>query len=208
MEGSPPVISTEEKMERRFRLGGLLLILVGALAAVYALRLVAGGPEPPTYGLALSYLLDQAGRTLDRIGGWIGDGWQQKAFQANLALSAVLAGLGLLAWLGSRIGWLFAALRLVPRLGSRLVYLAAMALYALDTLVGLGLEVGARRLFHVEGFALVCLAVHLAVLMLLAMGLATGVYGILTGFAELFRFLTSPLRALREARKKDTGSPD
>src|SRR5690606_7551993 len=101
------VDTIQERTERRYRRGGLFFMLVGALAALYAVGLHNGGGEPPAYGLALQYVLDWSGRLADRIGGVLGQGWEARAYQVNLGVAAAFTALGFVAWLGSRVHKVF-----------------------------------------------------------------------------------------------------
>ncbi|MEW6284255.1 MAG: hypothetical protein AB1758_36915 [Candidatus Eremiobacterota bacterium] len=162
----------------------------------------------PGYGLAVNYILDWLGRTLDQIGGIFGRGWEERAYQANLVIAAFFGGIGLLSWLGSRIHKLFSFLRVLPQLGSRIVYVAGMFLYLLDTLLAVGLEIGVRRIYHVDWFALHCLVLHALVLLVLAYGFSTGLWGLFLGFRDLFSFLRHPRATLRKAREEAQDSTD
>lgn len=190
----------QERTERRFRRGGLFFVLVGGLAALYALSLHHGSSEPPTYGLALAWLLDSLGRTADRVGGLLGGGWEERAFQVNLAAGGAFAACGAVAWLGSRIHRVFLFLGFVPRLFSRLLYLLAFAVYATDTVVAIGLEIGMRRMFHLPTFAMPGLVLHGLILAVLLYGLGNGMYVLV----EILGVLANPGKALRKARKGGT----
>lgn len=193
----------QERTERRFRMGGLFFVLVGALAALYALSLHLGSDEPPAYGLASAWLLDNLGRTADRVGGLLGQGWEERAFQVNLGVAAALALSGLVTWLGSRLHRVFRYLGFVPRLLARLVYLVAFAFYALDGILAVGLELGMRRLFDSPNFATACLAVHGLVLAILFLGLSNGMYVLV----EIGAVLVNPGKALRSTRAgREAGS--
>lgn len=195
----------QERAERRFRRGGLFFILVGGLAALYALRLHQGTGEPPSYGLALAWLLDGLGRTMDRVGGLLGGGWEERAFQVNLAVAGGLAACGTLSWLGSRLHRVFRVLGFVPRLVARLVYLAAFAVYAVDSVLAVGLEIGVRKMFHVPTFALPGLVLHGLILAMLCYGGSNGMYLLV----EMVGVLANPARALRQAwGGRSTGAGD
>lgn len=186
-----------ERTERRFRRGGLFYLLVGGLSALYALSLHHGSGEPPAYGLAVSYLLDSSGRAADRVGGLLGGGWEERAFQVNLALAAAFAACGAVSWLGSRLFRVFSFLGFVPRMVSRLLYLAAFSAYALDTAVAVVLELGMRKMFQVPSFAVPGLALHALLLAMLVYGLGNGMYVLV----EAFQAISNPGRALRSTRR-------
>jgi hypothetical protein len=192
-----------ERTERLFRTGGLFLVLIGALAALYALSLHLGTGEPPTYGLASAWIVDNLARTADRVGGLLGRGWEERAFHINLAVAAAFTLAGLVIWAGSRLHRLFSFLGFVPRLLARLVYLAAFAAYILDTLLAVGLELGMRRLFQLPSFALPCLALHAVILVVLFLGLSNGMYVLV----EIGRLLTNPGKALRATRTNRQPTP-
>ncbi len=199
-------ISPQEKMERRFRYGGLCYMLVAALATAYAVQLHTNpaGTQPPAYGLATSYILDWSARAMDTAGGIFGGGWETRAFKINLIIAGVIFGLGLFAWLSSKIHRWFAFLGVLPQLLSRVFYMAGMALYTLDTLLALGLEVGVRRLYNQDGFAMQCLVIHAGVLLILGFGFSTGMLGLWYGMVEFLQFLRAPRatwRRLREQKK-------
>lgn len=198
-------------MERRFRTGGLCYILVALLAAAYSVQLHTNpaGTQPPAYGLATSYILDWSARAMDQAGGIFGGGWEARAFKLNLIIAAVILGLGVFSWISSRVHRWFSFLGVLPQLLSRVFYMAGMVLYSLDTLFALALEVGVRRMYHQDGFALQCLVIHAAVLVVLAFGFSTGMMGLYYGFMELFSFLRAPRatwRRLREKKKQESES--
>ncbi len=186
----------QEKTEKRFRLGGLFFVLVGVLAAVYALSLHLGSAESPSYGLASAWILDSLARTADRVGGLLGRGWEERAFQVNLGVAAVFSLAGLVSWTGSRLHRVCSFLGFVPRLLARLVYLLAFAAYALDSVLAVGLELGMRRLYDVSSFAVPGLVLHGMVLAVLAFGLSNGLYVMV----EIWTILVNPARALRQTR--------
>jgi len=192
-----------ERTERRFRTGGLFLVLIGALAAAYAFSLHLGTGEPPTYGLASAWIVDNLARTADRVGGLLGTGWEERAFQVNLGVAAAFALAGVVIWASSRLHRLFSFLGFVPRLLARLVYMAAFAFYALDSILAVGLELGMRRLFQLPSFAVPCLAMHAVALLVLILGLSNGMYVLV----EIGRFLGNPGKALRAARTDRQPSP-
>ena len=193
----------QEKTEKRFRLGGLFFVLVGALAAVYALSLHLGSAESPTYGLASAWLLDSLARTADRVGGLLGRGWEERAYQVNLGVAAAFALAGLGSWLGSRMHRICSFLGFVPRLLARLLYLVAFAAYALDSVLAVGLEFGMRRLYDLPSFAVPSLVLHGLVLAVLAYGLSNGLYVLV----EIWRILINPARALRQTRVDHQPAP-
>jgi hypothetical protein len=197
------VDTLQDRTERRFRLGGLFFVLVGALAALYALSLHLGSAEPPSYGLASAWILDNLARTADRVGGLLGQGWEERAYQVNLGVAAAFALGGLVAWLGSRMHRVFSFLGFVPRLLARLVYLVAFAAYATDSLLALGLELSMRRLYGLPSFAISCLVLHGLVLALLALGLSNGLYILV----EIWSILTNPAKALRQTRADRQPAP-
>lgn len=199
-------LSAQEKMERRFRTGGLCYILVALLAAAYAVQLHTNpaGSQPPAYGLAASYIIDWSARAMDQAGGIFGGGWEPRAFKLNLIVAGVIFGLGLFAWLSSRIHRWFSFMGVLPQLLSRVFYMAGMAVYTLDALFALGLEVGVRRIYHQDGFAMQCLVIHACVLVILAYGFSTGMLGLWYGFVEFLQFLRAPRATwwrLREQKK-------
>lgn len=196
--------SISERTERRFRRGGLFYLLVGGLSALYALSLHHGSGEPPAYGLALSYLLDSTGRAADRVGGLIGGGWEERAFQVNLALAGAFALCGAVSWLGSRVFRFFSFLGFVPRMVSRLLYLVAFSVYTVDTLVAVGIEIGMRKMFLVQNFAMPCIVLHALILAMLVYGLGNGMYVLV----EAFQAISNPGRALRSARKPQEEKQD
>ena len=192
-----------ERTERRFRTGGLFLVLIGALAAAYAFSLHLGTGEPPTYGLASAWIVDNLACTADRVGGLLGTGWEERAFQVNLGVAVVFTLAGLVVWASSRLHRLFSFLGFVPRLLARLVYLAAFAAYTLDAVLAAGLELGMRRLFQLSSFALPCLVMHAVALLALILGLSNGLYVLV----EIGRFLSNPGKALRAARTDRQPTP-
>ncbi len=193
----------QERTERRFRTGGLFLVLIGVLAAAYAFSLHLGTGEPPTYGLASAWIANNLARTADRVGGLLGTGWEGRAFQINLGVAGAFALAGLVVWAGSRVHGLLSFLGFVPRLLARLVYLAAFAAYALDGILAVGLEMGMRRFFQLPGYAVPCLAVHALLLGILILGLSNGMYVLV----EMGRLLTNPGKALRSTRADRQAPP-
>lgn len=194
----------QERTERRYRRGGLFFMLVGALAAVYALGLHNGSGEPPAYGLALEYVLDWSGRLADRVGGVLGKGWESRAYQVNLGVAAAFTALGFVAWLGSRVHKVFSIFGFVPRVVSRLLYLVAFAVYAADTVVAVAIEIGMRKMFQVQNFAMPCIVLHGLILVMLAYGLSNGMYILV----EAFQVLKNPGRALRATRTRRAEGAD
>ncbi len=196
--------TAQDRMERRFRTGGLAYILVALLSAAYAFHLHTspGGTQPPAYGLAVNYILDWSARAMDHAGGIFGGGWEPRAFKANLIIAGVIFALGCFAWLSSFVHRWFAFLGVLPQLLSRVFYMAGMALYSLDTLMALGLEIGVRRLYNQDGFALQCLVIHMGVLVILAYGFSTGLFGLWLGFQEFINFLRAPRATWRKLREQ------
>jgi hypothetical protein len=92
---------------RRLRLAGLLVIVVGWIAA--ALVIVTSAPED---ALDAPGLARSEARTLERVGG--------KAVARTVALDDWLASL----WHGERLGWTLAVLSLVA--GAACLYVAAL----------------------------------------------------------------------------------